>query len=128
MSTSSEAEPILDNYGFVNIACGGFPMNGTAGIRDYRTNGDGVGPMNQPPTQQPSIRQRLIENQVAGGAFINPFEGPFYLPQYNNTLRRSDDFGKVYYKRSQANDKLIIYYQNVQFEPRRYDLGTGNVR
>jgi hypothetical protein len=71
-------EPILDNYGFVNIACGGNPYNPNRGIRMYEKNP--MGHVNNPMTDYPpatpfnSMRMRL-SNVNAGVAFITPFEG-----------------------------------------------------
>jgi len=97
LSVDTIAEPIRDNYGFL-VALGGTVgglqslTNPTAagalgrGIRSPMQNGDGIGPNEQPPSQNPSIRARLnhLENGIytnSGTAFITPFEGPFCLAQ-----------------------------------------------
>ncbi len=46
-------------------------------------------------------------------AVIAPFYGDMHLSQYNPDTGGSDDWGKVMYKRSKDNDKLIIYFVNI---------------
>lgn len=119
-SVDTTIETTQDNYGFYNIACGGNPMSLTPlGIRQYSTNGDGVGPNNQAPSQNPSMKVRLSNNVYAGGAFLAAMEGPHIL---NPTQGR----GQVWYKRSMLSDRLIIYIKNLQLEAGTYNVQNAN--
>lgn len=92
----------------------------------FATNADGVGPNDTPPSQQPSIYVRLSQNAVAGGAYLTPMEGNYYLPQFDEITNTADGYGSVYYKRSMASDKLIIYFRNLTLMPGTYQLyGQG---
>lgn len=103
-------DAIPDNYGFKFIACGGDPTNEKGGIRDiyYNDNKD-------IPASKGAMWVRLED--VEGSAYISPMEGNHYLPQFNEKTRQVDDFGQVWYKRSVAADKLIIYFKNLQLKP-----------
>lgn len=82
-----------DNYGFASIACGGNYRTSDGGIRNYEVNPGGIvnpGTMNPPAAPFSSMGVRLTQS-VGGGAYITPFEGPFFMPQYNDSLQRSDD-------------------------------------
>lgn len=46
-------------------------------------------------------------------AVIAPFFGDLNLSQYNKTSKQPEDEGKVYFKRSNSADKLIVYFINV---------------
>ncbi len=61
---------------------------------------------------KPTLKQALI-------AFA---WGDMELSQFSTTLNKKDDFGKVYFKRSLENDKLIIYVVNM------VPVGTLNLR
>jgi hypothetical protein len=124
-SLDTTIETTLDNYGWMNVVLGGDPLDATAGIRNFVENGDGMGPGGNPPSQQPSIYMRLNDNTVAGGAYITPLEGPFYLPQYDPTTNSVDNYGQVWYKRSMSSDKLIIQFRNLTMVPGQYQLNEG---
>jgi hypothetical protein len=100
-----------DNWGFVNIACGGSTTTATGGIRNpnntfFTTNTLGI---------NPSL------NGAWSGTYANttfpPIIAPFWddlqVSVYNSDQSAVDDFGRVYYKRSLANDKLIVYFVNM---------------
>lgn len=114
-SPASLNDPTPDNYGFRNIACGGTPLESLAGIRQFVVNGDA-----DVPTNNGSMQVRLSNNNVAGAAYIAPLEGPFYLPQWNEKTNLVHDWGQVWYKRSMYNDRLIIYFRNLQMDSGQY--------
>jgi hypothetical protein len=120
LTGNSINDPIADNYGFVNLACGGDPMNATSGIRTPMIGSD-----NNVPTASGSMRTRLANNIYAGGAFVTPLEGPFWLPQFDERTQRADHYGEVYYKRSMTSDRLIIYFKNLQMESGTYQFTQG---
>lgn len=75
-----------------------------------------------PPTTGPS---RYLDGIRARGVSFNSLKpnlkqaliafawGDMELSQYSPTLKRTDDFGKAYFKRSITNDKLVIYVVNM---------------
>jgi len=86
-----------DNFGFQYVACGDAVGTATAGIRT-KTN------------------QRLDQLSWGGGitpALIAPFWDDLQVSVYNSENNAVDDFGRVYYKRSPANDKLTVYFVNL---------------
>ncbi len=52
-------------------------------------------------------------NPAHKAAIIAPFWGDNHLSQYANDISQPDDWGKCFFKRSNAADKLIIYYINI---------------
>ena len=90
-----------DNYGYQFIACGNNPSNGTAGIRtrDNRTLDQGALQGVWPSSVQPALIAAAWDDMQ--------------VSVYNSEDAQADDFARVYYKRSPANDKLIIYYVNL---------------
>lgn len=80
-----------DDYGYQYVVLGNAPTNATAGIRMRGTN------LNSLP-----YRAHVIA----------PFWGDGHLSQYLPATNSPEDWGKVYFKRSLAADKLIIYFVN----------------
>ncbi len=94
-----------DNYGYQFVACGNAPTNATAGIRT-RTN---------TMLQEANLAawNFTVNGQRCRPALIAPAWDDLQVSVYNDDLSEVDDFSRVYYKRSPANDKLIIYYVNL---------------
>lgn len=97
-----------DDYGYKYVVCGGDITNKQGGIRENVTN-----------NLNAKIDGFLT---VPGGAYIAPFYGPFYLPQYDTIRKVTDDYGQAWYKRSLSSDKLIIYYKNLTILPGQYEI------
>lgn len=98
----TEETRLPDNFGYQYAVLGGetATMNQTGGIR---ANGPGAAGM---AGYQPANKAALIA----------PFWGPLAFRQYNPYNAEPEDFSQVWFKRSNAADKLIIYYINVQPE------------
>ncbi len=88
------SDPLDDNFGY-NSILGFDPLNPTAGIRARG------GALDQ---------HSFIINKCA---LIAPFFGDLHLSQYNEKTRKAEDWGKVYYYRSDSNNKLVIYFINI---------------
>lgn len=93
-------DPVADNFGFNNIACGGNPANATGGIR--------------------SIVNTMLGQGSIGGTFggaqpqiIAPAWDDLQVSVLNTETSSVDDFSRVYYKRSPSNDKFTIYFVNL---------------
>lgn len=100
---TTDATP--DNWGFLHVACGGNPASASLGIRT-------------------PVNRMLGENDLITGAYpgaipwqtgvrpalIAPFWDDLQVSVYDREQSVVDDYSKVYYKRSPANDKLIIYF------------------
>lgn len=96
-----------DDWGFQAVASGNNPGNATAGIR-ARTN-----TMLNETALSASGYWGTINGQFTRPALIVPAWDDLQVSVYNDDLSIVDDFGRVYYKRSPSNDKLIIYYVNL---------------
>ncbi|MBR3090621.1 MAG: hypothetical protein IKH10_01345 [Bacteroidetes bacterium] len=103
----------LDDYGFSVIACGGNIDSRYLGIRRGQTVADASALSN---ANHPANMSSLLSGKP-GAAYIAPFFGPYYLPQYDTIRKVTDDYGQVWYKRSLSSDKLIICYI-------KYDLSS----
>lgn len=115
----SDATP--DNYGYLFVTCGGNEDNRYGGIRRGPTVAD-----NQAFTNAGHFAgMGQLLGIAPGAAYISPFYGPYYLPQYDPIRKITDDYGQVWYKRSLSSDKLIIYYKNLTMLPGRYNLPTN---
>lgn len=93
----------LDNWGYQYVALGGDPASAQRGIR-ARTN-----------TMLDEASLDASGHWVAGTrpALIAPFWDDLQVSVYDQSESVVDDFAKVYYKRSPANDKLTIYFVNL---------------
>ncbi len=83
-----------DNFGYTVSVLGNAAGSYLGGIRTPN------GPLNG---LNPSHR----------AAVIAPFWGDNHLSQYSTEINQPDDWGKCFFKRSNAADKLIIYYVNI---------------
>jgi len=88
-------DPINDDFGYYYSVCGGNPMNARGGIRARG------GTLNQ---------GQFAANKAA---LIAPFFGDLHLSNYNTVTNQPEDWGKVFFKRSNNSDKLLIYFINV---------------
>lgn len=86
---------IADNFGYVYSVCGGNPMNTTGGIR----------------TRGGNLNQATFTTNKS--ALIAPFFGDMHLSQWNVDQAQPEDWGKVFFKRSNNADHLIIYFINI---------------
>ncbi len=89
------ADNTPDNWGYQYSVLANAPTSATAGIR----------------TRGGSLDQATF--QTNRSALIAPFFGDMHLSQFNPDLNQAEDFGKVYFKRSNSADKLIIYFINI---------------
>jgi hypothetical protein len=96
-----------DNWGYNVVACGNNPSTATAGIRT-RTNSE----LNEASIAATGA-WATVNSQPTRPALIAPAWDDLQVSVYNDDLSVVDDFGRVYYKRSPSNDKLIIYYVNL---------------
>ncbi|MBQ6269166.1 MAG: T9SS type A sorting domain-containing protein [Bacteroidetes bacterium] len=112
----------LDDYGFSVIACGGNIDSRYLGIRRGQTVADASALSN---ANHPANMSSLLSGKP-GAAYIAPFFGPYYLPQYDTIRKVTDDYGQVWYKRSLSSDKLIIYYKNLTMLPGTYNLPNSS--
>ncbi len=87
-------DPTADNFGYQYSVCGNNLNSTTAGIRGP------AGSLNA-----------FSANQRAH--VIAPFMGDNHLSQWDAAISQPDDYGRVYFKRSNAADKLIIYFVNI---------------
>ena len=102
------ADGTNDDWGYQYIACGNDPGNATRGIRT-RTN---------TMLDENSLRTGTWPTGTVGGdrvrpALIAPAWDDLQLSVFDSEESVTDDFGRAYYKRSPANDKLIVYYVNL---------------
>ncbi len=116
-------DPIPDNYGFDVIACGGDIDNRFLGIRRGQAVAVDAALTN---AGHPASMAALLGGK-SGAAYISPFFGPYYLPQYDTIRKANDDYGQVWYKRSLNSDKLIIYYKNLTMLAGQYNLPNSNI-
>ncbi|MDZ4746244.1 MAG: T9SS type A sorting domain-containing protein [bacterium] len=93
----------LDNWGSLMVADGNAPTTSTRGIRTKTNSMLDEASLNATGAWTASSRPPLI-------AFA---WDDLQVSVYNSNDNAVDDFSRVYYKRSPANDKLIIYYVNL---------------
>jgi hypothetical protein len=96
-----------DNWGYQVVACGNVPATATAGIRT-RTN-----TMLNEASLSGSGAWATVNGAFTRPALIAPAWDDLQVSVYNDDVNAVDDFGRVYFKRSPSNDKLIIYYVNL---------------
>lgn len=106
--TASLTDPTPDNFGYQFSVLGNAPATSTAGIR-ANSPGDGMDKFD--PTNK--------------AALIAPFWGKMQFVQWEKVLRTPMDQSRVYYKKSTAKDKLIIYIQNIQPEAGTHTVMNG---
>lgn len=97
------ADPIPDNFGYFFSVLGADPLS-TTFDRTVKTNGI--------RTRGGDIMTTINPNSKS--AIIAPFWGDMMLSQYNSTEKISEDYGKVYYKRANTRDSLVIAFFNIQ--------------
>jgi len=88
-------DAIPDDYGYTYSVCGGAPTTSPLG----------------------GIRQRggtLTSGTFSAyrNALIAPFFGDLHLSQYNPSTNQPEDWGKVFFKRTNNADRLYIYFIN----------------
>lgn len=83
-----------DDYGYLHAACGGNEGSRYGGIRSRGGN----------------LSQWGNNNKLA---VIAPFFGDMHLSQFNQNTNSAEDHGRVYFKRYNSNDRLLIYFVNV---------------
>lgn len=99
-------DPVADNYGYTRVAMG----DTTATQAGIRNPNNGAFP-------QATLRSVLA-----------PMWDDLELNQYNRTLARPDDFGKVYWRRDRTGAKLIIYFANLSMPQQKApQYGGGGV-
>lgn len=86
-------DALADNYGYQYAVLGNNIMNANGGIR---------------------ARGGSLNNIPNKTHVIAPFFGDLELSQFNRNTNMPEDFGRVYFKRSNSADKLIIYFINAQ--------------
>ena len=89
------SDPTPDDYGYNFSVLANSPTSPTRGIRQRG------GPLDQ--SDFSSYRT----------AVIAPFFGDMHLSQFNPNMNVPENWGKVQFKRSNANDKIIIYFMNI---------------
>ena len=101
------SDAVEDNWGFFAVACGSNPANATAGIRT-KTNV----PLDEANINAtgawPAVNGASVRPQLIAAAWDD-----LQVSVYNSEESAVDDFSKVYFKRSPANDRFIIYYINL---------------
>lgn len=95
--TGLEANRLADDFGYQYSVLGDAPTNQTGGIR---ANGSANGLKGLNPAHKAAV--------------IAPFWGSLHLSQWNPYFEIPEQHGKVYFKRSNASDKLTIYFVNIQ--------------
>lgn len=88
-----------DNFGYKYSILGASPTDRNGGIRG-----------------NPNNRGPALNNATAPGfkpALIGFMYGDYELSQYARTANKVDHHGKVHYKRTETNDKVIIYFENL---------------
>jgi len=88
-------DAITDDFGYYYSVCGGNPLNPRGGIRARG------GTLNQ---------GQFARNK---SALIAPFFGDMHLSNYNTVTNLPEDWGKVFFKRSNNSDRLLIYFINI---------------
>lgn len=87
-------DPLADDYGYRYAVCGGNPLSGLQGIRSRGGN----------------LSQWGNNNKLA---VIAPFFGDMHLSQFNPSTNLPEDHGRVYFRRFNSADRLLIYFVNV---------------
>lgn len=97
---------VKDDWGYRYMACGGDPLRQQAGIRSGRNSmlTDSALAAAWPP---------LPDGRPVRPALIAPCWDDMQVSVYDSERNVVDDFGRVYYKRSPAADKLIISFVNL---------------
>lgn len=94
----------VDDFGYKWSILGGNPSDPNGGIRgNSGNNGDLVNPHNMNNITSSSYKPALI-------AFMY---GDYELSQFDPESKKVDHLGQVHYKRTIANDKIIIYFENL---------------
>jgi hypothetical protein len=94
-STTSLNDPAPDNFGYQYSVMFNSQFSAQGGIRQRG------GSLN------------AAFNNTYRAAVIAPFFGDCQLSQYWATVQRPDDFGKVYFKKYNDGNKLVIYFVNI---------------
>lgn len=98
-------DPAPDYFGYKYSIIGGNESDPNGGIRgDFNVNGQNL----TTPTGMNQITSAAYKPALIGFMY-----GDYELSQFGATEKKVDNFGKVYYKRSLLNDKLIIYFMNL---------------
>lgn len=95
---------VSDDFGYKWSITGGNEADANGGIRgDQANRGDLQNPhgMNE------------ITSAAQKPALIGFMYGDYELSQFSRTTQKVDNHGKVHYFRSIANDKLVIYFENL---------------
>jgi len=100
------SDPIADDWGYHFVACGGEPKNPRGGIRSPK-NG--------------TLSDSALQAHWSGGpgsipgrpALIAACWDDWQVSVFDSTRGVRDDYGRIYYKRSPAGDKLVIALFNL---------------
>jgi len=114
-------DPVADDYGYQNVALArGTQWEGrpNAGILN------GVNSQFPTPARSTAFNASLPSPQLS---VLAPLWDDCELPQWNATELRPDDFGKIYWRRDQTNNKLIIWYVNQSMIGTKFIPLLGNV-
>lgn len=99
-------DAVADDWGYRFIACGGDPSRRHAGIRSGRN-----GMLTD--SSLAAVWPPLPDGRPVRPALIAPCWDDMQVSVYDRQRNVVDDFGRVYYKRSPATDKLIISFVNL---------------
>lgn len=125
--TGLEATRLPDNFGYQYSVLGNDKNNKYGGIRNPLNT---IGAVNN-ETDLPTVTSNWA-NGLSGyepnnkAALIAPFWGPLAMNVYDPHLDRPLEYSQVWYKRTNAADKLIIYYKNIGIQKGRYNGRINN--
>ncbi|RPI66859.1 MAG: hypothetical protein EHM43_10620, partial [Ignavibacteriae bacterium] len=104
IGAANEDTSVADNHGYQFLATGNSTATGTnLGMR-ARTNAQ---------LDESSLTGAWGSTANIRPALIAAAWDDLQLSVYNQDISAVDDFGRAYYKRSPANDRLIIYFVNL---------------
>ncbi len=99
-NTQGVNDAVADDWGYNHVACGGDPDDPLAGIRAARNtalDADGF------------AQSGMIDETPLIAAFWDDWQ----LPQFNINTNKAEDYGQVWYRRSEDNKELTIYFVNL---------------
>ncbi|PKL79968.1 MAG: hypothetical protein CVV25_05825 [Ignavibacteriae bacterium HGW-Ignavibacteriae-4] len=97
-------DQVADNFGYNWSILGGNKADPNGGIRGDAGNNGSL------------VNVHGLNNVTSSQykpALIGFMYGDYELSQYSRTLNKVDNHGKVHYFRTIANDKLVIYFENL---------------
>ena len=99
-NTNGVNDVVADDWGYYYVACGGDPEDPIAGIRAPRNT----------PLDKDAFE---LSGMIPETPLIAAFWDDWHLPQFNNETNKAEDYGQVWYKRSEDNQELTIYFVNL---------------